>query len=274
MIRIVGAVCIDIVARRDAFAAGTSNPSRISVEIGGVGYRVYRGLTAPARFLTAIGDDGLSALAGRALAADPSASVRVIAAAGPAVYLALMEHGRLAVGASDLAAIERLDAADAVAWIGEPAPGDLLVLDANLAPELVVTLVDRFARRMRVVFEPVSVEKAARCRSALHDLFLVTPTEEEATALADGSDFAGWMAGRRIVHAVVTRGPEGAELWTGGTARHLAPSRIVAAADTTGAGDRLLAALLDGLHGGCAMDDALLCAAMETVETWLEKGSA
>jgi len=273
MIRIVGAVCIDIVARRDAFAAGTSNPSRISVGVGGVGYRVYRGLSAPARFLTAIGDDGLSALAGRELAADPSAAARVIDAAGPPVYLALMERGRLAVGASELAAVERLDAADVLAWIGEPAPGDLLVLDANLAPDLVGALVDRFASRTRVVLEPVSVEKAARCRAALHDLFLVTPTEEEAAALCGSGDLAGWMAARRIANAAVTRGPDGVELWTGGTARRFAPSRVVATADTTGAGDRLLAGLLDGLHEGLAMADALR-AAMETVETWLEKGSA
>jgi sugar/nucleoside kinase (ribokinase family) len=260
------------VARRDTFAAGTSNPSRISVGVGGVGYRVYRGLCVPARFLTAIGDDGLSALAGRELASDPSVTVRVIPAAGPSIYLALMERGRLAVGASDLAAVERLGAADVQAWIGEPEPGELLVLDANLAPDLVGALVERFARLLRVVFEPVSVEKAARCRHALHDLFLVTPTEEEAAALC-GGDLAGWMAGRRIAHAVVTRGPGGAALHSAGVERQFAPSRVVAAADTTGAGDRLLAALLDGLHGGLGMAAALQ-RAMETVESWLEKGSA
>jgi len=273
MIRIVGAVCIDIVARRDAFTAGTSNPSRISVEVGGVGYRVYRGLSAASRLLTAIGDDELSALAAREVAADPSTTVRVIRGAGPSVYLALMERGRLAVGASDLAAIERLDAAAAAAWIGEPAPEDLLVLDANLAPDTVSGLVERYARRTRVVLEPVSVEKAARCREALHDLALVTPTEEEAVALCGGGEFGRWMSERRIAHAVVTRGPDGADRWTGGTARRVAPARVVAALDTTGAGDRLLAALLDGLHGGLGMDVALR-AAMTAVEAWLEKGSA
>jgi sugar/nucleoside kinase (ribokinase family) len=273
MIRIVGAVCVDIVARRDTFVAGTSNPSRIGVGIGGVGYRVYRGLSVPARFLTAVGDDPLSALAARELADDPSIAARVIPAAGPPVYLALMERGRLAVGASDLAAVGRLGAADVLAWIGEPEPEGLLVLDANLAPNLVGILVDRFARRMRVVFEPVSVEKAARCRPALHDLFLVTPTEEEAAALAGGGGLAAWMAERRIRHAVVTRGPDGTILHAAGVEQRFAPSRVVAAADTTGAGDRLLAALLDGLHGGLGMPAALR-AAMETVETWLEKGSA
>jgi sugar/nucleoside kinase (ribokinase family) len=273
MIRIVGAVCIDLVACRDTFTAGTSNPSRIGVGIGGVGYRVYRGLSGQARFLTAIGDDPLSELVGRELAADPAVAVRVIPAAGPPVYLALMERGRLAVGASDLAAVERLDAADALAWIGEPGPDELLVLDANLAPDLVGVLVDRFARRTRVVLEPVSVEKAARCRGALHDLHLVTPTGEEAASLAGGGDLAGWMADRRIRHVVVTRGPDGADLHTAGTVQRISPARVVAAADTTGAGDRLLAALLEGLHGGLGMSDALR-AAMETVETWLEKGSA
>jgi sugar/nucleoside kinase (ribokinase family) len=273
MIRIVGAVCVDIVARRDAFVAGTSNPSRIGIGIGGVGYRVYRGLSAPARFLTAVGDDPLSALAVRELAADPSVTVRVIPSAGPPVYIALMGRGRLAVGASDLAAVARLGAADVLAWVGEPEPDGFLVLDANLAPDLVGALVDRFARRMRVVFEPVSVEKAARCRPVLHDLFLVTPTEEEAAALAGFGGLAAWMAECRVDHVVVTHGPEGVDLHAAGTVRRFAPSKVVAAADTTGAGDRLLAALLDGLHGGLGMTKALR-AAMETVETWLEKGSA
>jgi sugar/nucleoside kinase (ribokinase family) len=273
MIWIVGATCVDIVARRDAFVPGTSNPSRIGVEIGGVGCRVHRGLTAPSRFLTALGDDPLSAMAARELAADPAASVRIVPGAGSSVYVAFMEAGRLAVGASSLAAIERLSEAEVLAWIGEPAAADLLVLDANLATDLVAALVDRFARRMRVVFEPVSVEKAARCRGALHDLFLVTPTAEEAAALADGGSLAAWMADRAIAHAVVTRGPAGATLHAAGIARELAPGRVVTAADTTGAGDRLLAALLDGLVGGLAMEAALR-AAMETVERWLEKGSA
>jgi sugar/nucleoside kinase (ribokinase family) len=273
MIRIVGAACVDIVARRGAFIPGTSNPSRIVVEIGGVGCRVHRGLTAPSRFLTALGDDPLSAMAARELAADPAATVRIVPGAGPSVYVAFMEAGRLAVGASSLAAIERLPVAEALAWIGDPAAGDLLVLDANLAPDLVAALVDRFARRMRVVFEPVSVEKAARCRGLLHDLFLVTPTVEEAESLAGGVSLAAWMADRAIAHAVVTRGPAGTTLFAAGRAREFAPGRVVAAADTTGAGDRLLAALLDGLHGGLSTEAALR-AAMETVETWLEKGSA
>jgi sugar/nucleoside kinase (ribokinase family) len=273
MIWIVGAACVDIVARREAFVPGTSNPSRVSVEVGGVGRRVHRGLAPGARLLTALGDDPLSAIAARELADDGSVTARVVPGIGPSVYLALMAAGRLEVGASSLAAVERLAEADVLAWLGEPAPGDLLVLDANLAPGLVGALVDRFARKMRVVFEPVSVEKAARSRPALHDLFLVTPTEEEAAALAGGGDLAAWLAAASIANAVVTRGPAGAVLHAGGRVRAFPPNRVVAAADTTGAGDRLLAALLDGLHGGRAMEEAL-AAAMAAVETWLEKGSA
>lgn len=66
MIWIAGAACVDIVARRGSFVPGTSNPSRIGVMLGGVGCRVYRDLRAPARFLTALGDDPLSGIAARA----------------------------------------------------------------------------------------------------------------------------------------------------------------------------------------------------------------
>jgi sugar/nucleoside kinase (ribokinase family) len=54
--------------------------------------------------------------------------------------------------------------------------------------------------------------------------------------------------------------------------RDYAPGRVVRAEDSTGAGDRLLAALLDGLAAGRPVEEALP-QAMREVEKALEEGS-
>ena len=71
--------------------------------------------------------------------------------------------------------------------------------------------------------------------------FGVSPAEE--TALA-------WLAGRFGLQAVcVTKGADGAALWTGGQL-YQSPGRAVAVQDTIGSGDAFLAALLRGWLAG------------------------
>ena len=98
MVWVVGALCVDAVAVKDRFIDGTSNPARITLVPGGVGYRIYRGLARPRRFITALGTDPLSAFAARALEGDGDAVVRTVEASPP-LYMAFMESGRLKVGA-------------------------------------------------------------------------------------------------------------------------------------------------------------------------------
>jgi sugar/nucleoside kinase (ribokinase family) len=273
MIWVVGAVAIDMIAVREKFLEGTSNPSDIRFGLGGVGYRIFSNLEAPRKFITALAGDPISRWAREALEADGEVAIQEVKGrtAGPPLYLALMESGSLKVAASDFRIVEQaLSAEFVVAEIGEPGPADFLVLDANLSPRLLGVLVRRFAARTRVVFEPVSVEKARRHDAALRDLFLMTPTVEEIEALA-GSDIPAWMAGRSISSVLVTRGAEGATLYHAGARTDLPPSVVVSAGDTTGAGDLLLASLLSRLHRGEDMMAAVR-ASMLTVEDRLQKG--
>jgi sugar/nucleoside kinase (ribokinase family) len=281
MIVVVGAVSIDLVAVREKFLDGTSNPSDIRLGIGGVGWRVFSSLEAPRRFITALARDPLSRHAREAMQELGGVRVQEVRDrdAHPPLYLALMESGSLKVAASDFRIVERgLDAAFVLKHAGRLAERDMLVLDANLSPPLLAGLVERYAGATRVVFEPVSVEKAARHAAALRGLFLVTPTVEECEALVPGGEgsLAEFMRGRDIAHVVVTRGREGASLYGGsasaGGRLDFAPRRVVAAEDTNGAGDLLLAALLSALHGGAPVEEALR-AAMDEVESCLEKGA-
>jgi sugar/nucleoside kinase (ribokinase family) len=238
-----------------------------------VGYRIFSNLETPRKFITALAGDPISRWAREALEADGDVAIQNVVGrdAGPPLYLALMESGSLKVAASDFRIVEEaLSAEFVVRQIGDPGPEDFVVLDANLSPQLLASLVHRYAARTRVVFEPVSVEKAQRHAAALRNLFLMTPTTEEIEVLA-GNDITAWMADRSLTSVLVTRGGEGATLYHAGRRTDLAPSVVVNTGDTTGAGDLLLAALLSRLHRGEDMAAAVR-ASMLTVEDRLQKG--
>jgi sugar/nucleoside kinase (ribokinase family) len=265
MVWVVGAVCVDVVASRESFLEGTSNPSRVTVSLGGVGYRIFSRLAVKKRFITAVGSDSLSAYALGVLEAGGGAAVRVVEA-GPPVYVALMEAGRLRIGASDVEAVERgLDLPWVMEQLRGASEGDVLALDGNLSAGLLAGLVSRFAPRLRVVFEPVSVEKARRHRASLGGCWLATPTDEEARALSgdDGpgpladADALSYIEEAGVRHMLVTRGPRGCLLYSAGRREAFAPERVLPAADTTGAGDLLAARLLDALERGTGMAAAV-----------------
>ncbi|MGA2641235.1 MAG: PfkB family carbohydrate kinase [Spirochaetia bacterium] len=299
MIWVVGAVAIDMVAVRERFLDGTSNPSDIRLGLGGVGYRIFSNLETPRRFITALALDPISRWAREALEADGDVAIQEVKgqAARPPLYLALMESGNLKVAASDFRIVEQaLTPEFVMRQVGEPSARDFLVLDANLSPRLLAGLVDRYARQTRVVFEPVSVEKTRRHLEALRRLFLITPTTEELDALGAASgdaesasgdaesafgdaesasgdaDLLRFMAEREIANLLVTRGPAGTRLFGEGRCIDFPPRTVVSAPDTTGAGDQLLALLLSFLHEGRAIEDAVR-AAMDKVEERLQKGS-
>jgi sugar/nucleoside kinase (ribokinase family) len=228
-----------------------------------------------------VGTDPLSALAARALEGDGDAVVRTVEARPP-LYVAFMESGRLKVGASDLSAVETgLDRDFVLDRLAGAGPGDLLVLDGNLSASLARSLVESLAERVRIVFEPVSVEKAARHRSSLRGCWLVTPTEEEACALigsgagaSDGlsdSEVLSSMDRAGIGNMVVTRGRAGVSLFSAGLRQDFRPERVVETPDTTGAGDLLLAGLLCALLEGADMARAVR-SGMRAVERSLSGG--
>jgi sugar/nucleoside kinase (ribokinase family) len=89
-------------------------------------------------------------------------------------------------------------------------------------------------------------------------------------ALASG-DVPAYMDERDIANVLVTRGEQGASLYSGGKRLDFPPRTVVGARDTTGAGDLLVALLLSGLHASMAMEPAVR-SAMQSVEDRLAKG--
>jgi len=274
MVWVVGAVAIDMVAVREKFLEGTSNPSDIRLGLGGVGYRIFSNLETPRRFITALASDPISRWAREALESDGDVVIREVKGreAAPPLYLALMESGSLKVAASDFRIVEQsLTPEFVIGAIGTPGPSDFLVIDANLSPSLVSALCERYGGQTRLVFEPVSVEKCRRHAGNLKGFFLMTPTMEEMEALGS-PDVLAFMAERGIANVLVTRGAEGSRLFSDGRCTDFAPRRVVHAPDTTGAGDQLLAHLLSLLHAGRGLPEAVR-SAMDRVEHRLAQAS-
>lgn len=299
MIVVVGAAAVDLVARRGRFLEGTSNPAAMRWTAGGVGYRIWRRLPPPRLLLSAVGDDpagrwleqaiGAEAGRGRGRGRHRLASQAVLLRLprqATACYCALMQSGRLLYGAADMTLIER---GLTLRHLGPHLPSlgaeDLLVLEANLAPELVRALLGRFAGRTRVVFEGVSVEKLLRHEPGLRGLYLLSVNREEAGVLrarvAPGTrgerGLAQFLRQRGIANLLIPRGANGVHLHSLGLdgrvrSVRFAPARVVRAPDSTGAGDRLLAAVLARAAGGTSIARAVP-AAMREVEKALEEGT-
>jgi sugar/nucleoside kinase (ribokinase family) len=247
--------------------------------VGGVGYNIFRALgRAPRRLVTATGDGPFSCHAKPVLdALSDEVLVRVLPGRDIGLYLAFMERGRLLCGATDASTFE---AAMDEAWLDHAleavGPKDVVVADGNLPPASLAHLLGAVRERgARMVFETVSVDKSERAREVLRDVFLATPTEQELEALlgvagpGEGHVVA-WMRERNVEHLVVTLGGEGLRWVHGGRSEAFAPSRSLDVADTTGAGDTLLGALLEGVHGRGEMP-ACLRGAMDAVEAYLSE---
>jgi pseudouridine kinase len=282
MICIVGALAVDLLIYREQFRKGTSNPASIRFAPGGVGYRIYSHLDTPKMLFTALGSD----LFGKWLVENMSQPQWVnpifLDQYPTACYCALMQSGELLYGAADMSVIERgLSWARLRARLPDLGPRDYLVLEANLAPELVRGLIRHAGNKTRVVFESVSVEKLLRHAENLKNLYLLSGNEEEFRALGDwfaARRSAGWVSEylvqKQIEQFLVTRGRRGVRLWQREEPKptDISPARVIETSDTTGAGDALMAAYLEAVAQGAEQPDAL-SQAVRSVETSIQEGT-
>jgi pseudouridine kinase len=298
MICIVGALAVDLLIHKERFLKGTSNPATIRMSPGGVGYRIYSHLDSQKMLFTAVGTDVLGKWLIEKMDQPQSVHPIFLDQYMTACYCAMMQSGELLYGAADMTVIERgLSWARLRARIPELGERDYLVLEANLAPALVRSLIRHAGAETRVVFESVSVEKLLRHAPNLKNLYLLSGNESEVRALGawlaagrtgsaagrdsgsgPGSASGRWvqdfLARRSIEQLLVTRGKRGVRLYRRQDPRPLEilPERVIETADSTGAGDTLLSAYLEALQREA--DDAVaLRRAVHSVERSIEEGT-
>jgi sugar/nucleoside kinase (ribokinase family) len=242
MICIVGALAVDLLIHKERFLKGTSNPASIRFIGGGVGYRIYSHLDGPKMLFTALGSD----VFGKWLlenAADPQWVNPIFLDQYPtACYCALMQSGELFYGAADMAVIEQgLTWERLRARLPDLGDRDYLVLEANLAPDLVRSLIRHAGKKTRVVFESVSVEKLLRHARNLNNLYLLAGNQAEFRALgdwfADGL-FVVKESGDSVPHQGSTAGPTAGSGRGGRSGRSAAASGGEAASVRASRSDR------------------------------------
>lgn len=278
---VVGGANLDIKARITGEVIGaTSNPGRASQAPGGVARNVAENLArlgADTRLITAVGQDPAGDLL---LERTAAAGVDV----GPALlsphcatgtYTAVLDAaGELVIAVAAMDVTDELTPEVLRARRGVLAGAGWIVADGNLSAEALAQLLTLAAGNSTpVVFEPVSVPKAARLRPALLAgpvPYAVTPNLGELGALVgrDVADEDGAIAGAAAeLHALgltlvwVRRGRRGSLLSEAGVdggapgvqTFPALPARVV---DVTGAGDAMLAAFLAALAGGLGAAEA------------------
>ncbi|WP_216325815.1 carbohydrate kinase family protein [Deinococcus aestuarii] len=259
---VIGGANVDIKARTLAPAVpGTSNPGRTTQAPGGVARNVAENLArlgVSPTLIAAVGRDLLGEALLRETAAAGVDVGAILRTDGPTgTYTAVLDHG-----GELLIAVAAMDATDALTPAVLDARRDLLrhaawvVADGNLRAETLTHLLGlAHGAAVPVIFEPVSVPKAARLSVALAAGLAphtVTPNVAELGALVgrpvpdtpDALHVAAAELRGRGVHTVwVRRGGRGSLLLTPGET-HALPALPARVADVTGAGDAMLAAFL------------------------------
>lgn len=272
---VVGGANVDVKARTLAPAVpGTSNPGLNTQAPGGVARNVAENLArlgVPTALISAVGRDTLGDWLLReteAAGVDIRAVLRTPDVATGTYTAVLDDRGELLVAVAAMSATDALTPAALQERRGALRGAAWVVADGNL-PEATLSHLLTLAAEANapVVFEPVSVPKAARLRAALNAGLAphtVTPNVPELSSLL-GRDVPdtphALRAAAAELHAQgvqlvwVRRGTRGSLLSTpGGT--HDLDALHARVQDVTGAGDAMLAAFLAALGAGLSPVDA------------------
>lgn len=242
--------------------AGSSNPCLALESPGGVARNVAENLARlglPVSLIGAVGDD----LSGQALLAQARQSgidvSAVLSLRGQPTdsYTALLRaDGELGYGLAAMPLVERVNAWSLAASRALRAEAGCVILDGNLPPDAVASLLEE--RHARTVYVSVSEAKMARLPQDLTGLHLIILNRAELATLDTDPDRAlQQLHARGCARVIVTLAAEG--LWLSGPAgRQTLPAPPVhEVVDVTGAGDALAAGVCALLcRAGAALDDA------------------
>jgi pseudouridine kinase len=272
---VVGGANMDLKVQTLAAAVpGTSNPGRAAQTPGGVARNVAENLArlgVRAALLSAVGTDALGDTLLQlttAAGVDVSPTLRV-PEHSTGTYTAVLDNGgELLIAVAAMGVMEALTPAAVTRHEPLFRGADFIVADGNLSPNALSALL-RLGREggSRVIFEPVSVPKAARLLPALdggHTPWAITPNLAELAALVGAEvpdDAAAIREAALVLHrrgaevVWVRRGLRGSLLSVGDEV-HEFPALSADVVDVTGAGDAMLAAFLAALLAGESLPDA------------------
>jgi pseudouridine kinase len=277
---VAGGANMDVLGRAGApLLPCDSTPGEVHLAPGGVARNVAHNLAQlgqDVHLISAVGDDDT----GRRLVQETAAAgvnvdaVAVIPGQRTASYVALSgPDGTLACAVNDMRVTDCLTPQHLAGYLALLQTASALVLDGNLTEAALLCLVQS-APAARVFADGVSAAKCTRLRPCLghiHTLKLNRPealalTGQAVTSREDAAFAAGILQDAGVQNVVISLGEAGV-FWQGAdrVGGHRA-ARATAVRSTNGAGDALLAGLVDGHLRGMPLAEAvawgLACAEM------------
>jgi pseudouridine kinase len=253
-ISVVGGIILDIKALASEKPVMHSYvPGQVSFSAGGVARNIAENLArleVPVRLFGMVGKDE----AGQRLIRDTARAEVDVSGIVQDPELATAqdvsifdEEGDLLVAVTAVETMSQLSAQDLAVQAEALFDADYLVVDTNLSlPCLQYLLTEANDRNIPFVIDPVSVPFTAKVNQLSGEIFLATPNEREAEALA-----------RPVDKLLITRGKRGVVWVEKETEQSFSVPLQSRPASTVGAGDAFLAGTLAALARGKKMKTAI-----------------
>ncbi len=266
---VIGAASVDLAGHsHGSIVMGDSNPGSLHVSWGGVGRNIAENLARlglPVHLVTVLGDDVLSRqLQDHAADCGISTHARIIDGGATPAYLCINDaSGETVVAVAAMDLLDRLDEA----WIEENTGiidgAGLCVVDANLDQQLIGFLLDSFPGQEFFV-DAVSMAKAERLKPWLGRFATIKMNRAEAghlsgigiSGMSSLQETAGFFLDKGIRQVFISLGSDGlfyADSQNCGSLRSLPDTE---AANTTGAGDAMMAGLAAASLRGLGLEEA------------------
>ncbi len=240
---VVGNVAIDETYEVEALPTEGESilGTRRSSELGGKGANqaiVLARCGVPVTFIAGVGEDARADRLRADLVREP-VDTRLVTlpdlATDLSVVMADPRGGNAIMTTVDCA--RSLDAATVAPVFAEAAPGDLMILQGNLAADMTATLFDLAdTRSMSVVFNPSPVDRRFAGLLGRAAMQFLNEAEAKAYTGKTGEDAVRALVDRGSATVVMTLGAQGALLGTKDGV-HTVPAQSCTVVDTTGAGD-------------------------------------
>jgi len=283
----------------------TSNPGAVTMTLGGVGRNISHNLGLmgiPVIFLSVVGEDDW----GRKILEDTGkigvniGQVKISKKNATGKYLAILDkQGEMQVAISGMKVCEEITVGYIKSKEKTIRESDIVVVDTNL-PEKTIRFVAKICseENIKLVVEPVSVEKSKKLKSILDKIDYITPNQEELKAMTGDSELKNdedllkavenlRNKGKGVKNIILTLGQRGVFLYgeeiyagvenAGGykfknhklQGKYIQPYKVETI-EVTGVGDALVAGLVYGIFKGCSLEMAVrygLAAAALTIST-------
>ncbi len=281
-IYLVGGAAIDITGKPDSICRERdSNLGRVNIRVGGVGHNIARHLAAlgyHTELVSAIGSGFHAGMVRESCRkANVSLTYTYAATEHTGTYIGIFdEDGDMLVGISDMSVLDHLTPEYLGTLLPQMNTARMCVIDGNLSPESLRFLCENVTAPL--FYDPVSCAKAKRIGSSIGRCYAIKPNRFEAGFLSGKScdtlrgiyRASDWFLEQGVRRVFIDLAEEGV-YWADSEGCGVIPVQERPVTDTSGAGDAMSAAIIDGCVQGLPAEECARLGAISAERFLLEK---